>query len=258
MRELRSAAKRRAVLGLMLCAALCPARAQEAPKPRVLKLLLLQDAPPLSHRDATGRFVGFNVDLGRLLCDTMRMPCEFQETVHTRVLDLVASGAVDIGMVSLIVTPERARQVLFTNPYRLSKTFWISRIPMTQSRQAKVAVVSGSVQHRWASRKRTEHGWELVPVAVNTDLAQALRDGRADALISPSSTALEIMREKDLSPAGLSARAIESDEFNNPIAIAVNPADPELRERLNAALQWVKTSGELDKINSKYYPFRVF
>ena len=131
-----------AVLGRVLCAALYPARAQEAPKPRVLKLLLLQDAPPLSHRDATGRFVGFNVDLGRLLCDTMRMSCEFQETVHTRVLDLVASGAVDIGMVSLIVTPERARQVLFTNPYRLSKTFWISRIPMTQSRQAKVAVVT--------------------------------------------------------------------------------------------------------------------
>src|SRR5712691_13203426 len=91
-------------LGLAaLCTMLSLAYGAEPSKPRTLKLLLLQDAPPLSHRDASGNFVGFNVDLGRLLCETIQMPCEFQEAVHTKIVDMIANGEVDIGMVSLII-----------------------------------------------------------------------------------------------------------------------------------------------------------
>ena len=237
---------------------LSAAQGAEPPKSRTLKLLLLKDAPPLSQRDATGNFVGFNVDLGRLLCETIKVPCEFQEAEHAKIMDLIANGDVDAGMISLIITPERAKRVLFTEPYRISKTFWISRIPLARSKKSRVAVVNGSVQHKWAERNGAHHGWLVVPVAVNSELSKSLRDGRADAVISPSSTALEIMKEKDLNQAGLRAHPIESEEFNNPVAIAVNPADKALCDQLNAALKQIKTSGQLDSINSKYFSFRVF
>jgi len=246
-------------LGLWLaifCSLSSAAHATEPQKTRTLKLLLLKDNPPLSHRDATGKFVGFNVDLGRLLCDAIKTPCEFQEVEHAKVIDMISRGEVDVGMISLIMTPERAKQVLFTEPYRVSKTFWISRVPMSQSKKSRVAVVNGSIQHKWAERNSAPRGWQVLPVSVNSELAKSLRDGRADAVISPSSAALEIMKE--LSSAGLSARPIESEEFNNPVAIAVNPADKALCDQLNAALKQIKTNGQLDSINSKYFSFRVF
>ena len=229
-----------------------------AESPRVLKMLLLKDAPPLSYRNEKGDFVGFNVDLGRLLCEALKAQCEFQEALHTDIISLVANGNVDVGMVSLIITPERAKRVAFTEPYRYSKTFWISHLPMTQSKNARVGVVDGSVQHKWAMDNGRQHGWRIVTLAVNPELSNALRDGRVDAVISPSSTALEIMKERDLSQAGFSARVIEAEEFNNPVAIAVNPSDKDLCEKLNAALRIIKNNGQLDKINSKYYPFRIF
>ena len=242
--------------GAMLCSWFSVAHGTEPPKPRTLKLLLLKDNPPLSHRDASGKFVGFNVDLGRLLCETIKMPCEFQEVEHSKVIEMISKGEVDVGMISLIITPERARQVLFTEPYRVSKTFWISRVPIAHSKQSRVAVVNGSVQHKWAERNSGQRGWQVLPVSVNSELAKSLRDGKADAVISPSSAALEIMKE--LSHAGLNARPIESEEFNNPVAIAVNPADKELCDWLNVALRQIKTNGQLDNINSKYFSFRVF
>ena len=240
----------------LFCFALSAAHADEPSKPRTLKLLLLKDNPPLSHRDAAGKFVGFNVDLGRLLCEAIKMPCEFQETEHTKVIEMISKGEVDIGMISLIVTPERAKRVLFTEPYRISKTFWISRTPLGQSAKARVAVVNGSIQHKWAQRNSAQQGWTVVPVSVNPELTRSLRDGKVDAVVSPSSAALEIMKE--LSHSGFNARPIESGEFNNPVAIAVNPADKALCEQLNAALKQIKTNGQLDSINSRYFSFRVF
>jgi len=241
----------------MSCSLIADTPSAEPPKVRTLKVLVLKDSP-LSHRVTDGKFVGFNVDLGRLLCDTIKMPCEFQEVEQTNVIGSVARGEVDFSMVALIVTPERSRQVLFTEPYKTSKTFWISRTPMPQSQQFRVAVVNGSVQHQWAERKRADYGWSLVPVAIIPELEGSLRDGKADAVISPSSTALEIMKFKALSHADLSARAIELDEFKNPVAIAVNPADRELCDRLNAALRQIRINGELHQINSRYYSARIF
>ena len=249
------------ILGSGLCVAMSCALAADTQgaadgQQRILKVLVLKDSP-LSHRDWKGNFVGFNVDFGRLLCETIKMPCEFHEIESAKVVGSIANGEFDFTMVSLIVTPERAKQVLFTEPYRTSKTFWISQTPIGQSKQSRVAVVNGSMQHQWAERNKEKYGWTVAPMGFLPDLEKSLRDGRADAVISPSSTALDIMNSKDLGES-LSARSIESDEFNNPVAIAVNPADKELCDRLNAALKKIKTNGQLDLINSRYYSVRLF
>ena len=249
------------LLGTGLCVAMSCALAADTQgategKQRTLRVLVLKDSP-LSYRDWKGNFVGFNVDFGRLLCETIKAPCEFHEIESAKVVSSVAKGEFDFTMVSLIVTPERAKQVLFTEPYRTSKTFWISQRPIGQSKQSRVAVVNGSLQHQWAERNKANHGWTLVPVGFLPDLEKSLRDGQADAVISPSSTALDIMNSKGLGE-NLAARSIESDEFNNPVAIAVNPADKELCDRLNAALKKIKTNGKLDLINSRYYSVRLF
>ena len=258
VKKVHSPRGRLAAWGLTCWLGLLSPFAHGEPPPATLKVLLLKDSPPLTSRDAQGALVGFNVDLGRLLCDALKQPCEFLEAEQAKVIDLVASGAVDIGMVSLIVTPERAQRVLFTDPYRLSKTFWISRGPIAPSPRARVAVVAGSLQHRWAAQRSADQGWSLVTVGVNTELNRALRDGRADAVISPSSTALDIMKDKELAQAGFTASVIESPEFDGPVAVAVSPGNKALCERLNEALKLIKNNGQLDRINSKYYPFRVF
>jgi ABC-type amino acid transport substrate-binding protein len=237
---------------------LSQARAEDSSSVKPLSMLVLKNAPPTSYRNENGDLVGFNVELGRLLCNIIKTPCDIKETLQANVIDMIAAGEVDIGMVSLIITPERSQKVLFTEPYRMSKTFWISKVPISQSQKIKVAVVDGSIQHKWASRKMAENQWFLIKVKTNHELGDVLRNGLAEAVISPSSTSLEIMKTKDLSQAGLNARAIESDEFNNPVGIAINPGKKELRDKINDALRQVKSNGELDKLNTKYYPFRVF
>lgn len=225
---------------------------------RTLKMLVMKNIPPLSYRDGNGELTGFNVDLGKALCEVMKVKCQFEEEVFSKTIGLISSGTFDVGMIAFIITPEREKQILFTKPYRVSKTFWISKIPITKSMNAKVAVVKGTMQDTWAKQVRNQYRWSLVEVAVNSELTEVLRSGRANAAISPASTALELMKEADLRAEGLSARVIEEEIFENPVAIGVNPNDRALCDQLNVALEVLIKNGQMDKINSKYYPFRIF
>lgn len=236
---------------LMAGAALSPVAAQQP-----IKVLILKDSLPMSYHDDKGEWVGFYVDMARALCATMKAPCDIKETLLKNIVDQVAAGDGDIGFAGLSVTPERAQKVLFTDPYRQGRNFFISKKSLAQSHNMRVAVVSASAAEAWATKKRAELNWTLVPVKVNADLAEALSSGRADAVIAPMMSAVDILERKKLTQADYGSCPI--DDLNWPVALAVNPKKAELRDQLNSALKEIKANGQLDAINSKYFKFRIF
>ena len=237
---------------LAASAMMSPAAAQQQP----IKVLILKDSLPMSYHDDKGVWVGFYVDMARALCATMKTRCEIKEVLLSSIVDQVAASDGDIGFAGLSVTPERAKKVLFTDPYRRGRNFFISRKSLADSKGMRVAVVGGSAAEAWAKKKQEELEWTLVPVKVNADLANALSDGRVEAAIAPMMSAVDILERKKLTQADYGSCPI--DDLNWPVGLAVNPARPELREQLNAALTEIKANGQLDAINSKYFKFRIF
>ena len=229
----------------------------ELPLP-TLKVLVLSNSPLMSYRDGNDNVVGFNVEFAEMLCASLKVRCVVEETLLSKLFNQLADGEADFSTVSLTITPERAKRVLFTEPYRRDRTIWISKLMQSQSNKANVAVVEGSQQHRWAERNRAEQDWSILPVKMNGDLGDALTAGRADAIVAPFESAMAVMKSKGLSQLGFSTRVIEADELSGTIGIAVNPARKALRDQLNALIHEAKNNGQLDRLNSKYFPFRVF
>lgn len=241
----------RFIPALAFSAMVSPAVAQQP-----LKVLIIKNSLPMSYHDKDGTWVGFYIDMAQALCAAMKTPCELKETLLSEIVDKVSSGEGDIGIAGLSMTPERAKKVLFSDPYQRGKNFWVSKKQINDSRNLRVAVVKGSAAHSWATKKQVENAWTIVTVKVNADLRGTLFDGQADAAIVPGLTIVDFLEKQGFTEAGYTQYPL--DELNWPVGLAVNPSKADLRDKVNAALREIKGNGQLDAINSKYFKFRIF
>lgn len=159
--------------------------------------------------------------------------------------DLIAAG--------MYITPERCKQVLFTDPhYQLPDTLLTkagnpknlhSYADIAKS-GAKVAIMAGTVNLGYA-RSAGITDEQILQVPDTTAQLQAVRAGRADAAVGTQLT-MKGLAEKG----GDGVEAIA--EFNDDPAhtgygaLAFRPEDKDLRDAVNAALkQWLGSEDHL-------------
>lgn len=225
-----------------------------ANEPKALRVAVIGNSPPMSYVDANGQLTGFNVAFARALCDTMNTPCVWVPMALNEVIDQVADGRVDLAAVSLLVTPERQKKVLFTKPYYRSLTIWLGR-PGAQPTDAGslTAVVAGSAQDRYA----TAQGWRLVRVRSHQELPATLTSAQATAALVPMLTAIPLVQDTEMVKLGLKSTVLHDAALSGDVAVSVNPKLPELRDRLDAAILQIKRDGRFDRICSEHLPFKL-
>ena len=82
-----------------------------------LRVGVLMDAAPWGFKDAKGEAAGLDIDLARLMAADMGVKLELvQVTGASRIPSLLA-GKVDVLIAAAGATPERAQQVMFSQPY---------------------------------------------------------------------------------------------------------------------------------------------
>ena len=226
----------------------------QAANDKVLRVAVLENAPPMAYRDSDGKLTGFSVEIMRVLCDEMRVTCAYQATTLDSVVDELAAGEIDIAAVSLLDTPERRARILFAKPYFRSLSLWFAR-PDIHPGQAgvRVAVLRGSAQERFVRKS----GWEQVGVRTNGELIEPLKAGVAQAAIIPMSTGLGLMQRPDFRQLGLVSTVMSEPELGGEAAFGISPRRPELKEQIDGALDRIKRNGKYDHVNSKFLPFRV-
>lgn len=235
----------------LLLALLGGAVRAEAPAVRVA---VLDNAPPMSFRDGSGKQTGFSHAIIQAICEEMRARCEFQVITLDHVIEALAGDEIDIGAVSLLETPERRDKILFAKPYFRSISLWFAKPDIAPGQPGvRVAVVKGSAQERYAQQQN----WPLVTVATNGRLIEPLASGAAQAAIIPMSTAISLQKEKVFMQLGLESTVMTAPELGGPAAFGINPRRPDLKEAVDAALDRIKRNGVYDRINTQFLPFRV-
>lgn len=208
----------------------------------------------MSYLDANGKLTGFNIAFAQALCDTLKTPCELVPMPLNQVIDNVASGEVDMAVVSLLVTPERQQKVLFTKPYYRSLTIWLGK-PGSQPTdpQTTTAVVAGSAQARYALAR----GWKVFQVNSHTELTPTISMERANALLVPMLSAIPLMQDKLIVRLGFQSTVLHDPTLTGDVAVSVNPRQPELRDKLDAAIDLIKRDGRFDRMSSDHLPLKL-
>lgn len=219
-----------------------------------LRVLVLENAPPMSFRDEAGQLTGFSVEIARAVCSEMHVNCVFDVVEQSAVLSIISQGKADIAAVGLLETPERRARMLFAKPYYRSISVWLARSGVSPGQAGvKVAVVGGSAQEAYGRKQ----GWDMLPVATHGMLGGQLISGEAQAVLVPMITGISLQKNEAFRQLGLATTVLHAPELGGDASFGISPFRPELQKEINAALERIKRNGTYDRINSRFLPFRV-
>lgn len=227
-----------------------PVAAQE----HTYRVAVIENSPPLSYRDDKGELTGFNVEISREICATLRSRCTLVPVNIDTLIDIVAKGDADFAVAGMVASPERRGRVLFSKPYFQSFSVFLARSGMEPGQAgAKVAVIKGSAQAAFVEKS----GWSAVTVSTQAELAPVLRSGAAQASILPMASAVALIREPSVASLQLKSRVLHDPLLSGTLHMPIHPGRPDLVPAIDAAIDVLKRDGRYDQINSRFIPFRM-
>ena len=210
---------------------------------------------PFAYADASGKVTGESPEIARIIFK--KLGAKKVDSVLTEWGALIPglhAGRFDVIAAGMYITPERCKQVLFTDPqYQLGDTLLVkpgnpkklhSYADFAKNHDLRLAVTAGTVELKYARDSGIADD-QIIQVPNTTAQLQAVKAGRADAAIG---TALTM---KDLAKKGGSSVEATTDFVDDPShigygALAVRPQDKELRDKVNAELKkWLGSEEHL-------------
>ncbi|MGP5271934.1 ABC transporter substrate-binding protein [Psychrobacter faecalis] len=210
---------------------------------------------PFNYTNADGTLGGFDVEIANAICADLQMTCEIIAQDWDGIIPGLKAGKYDAIVAAMSVTPERAKQVAFTDPYFSNALVFLAKKDSSfdPANSSDIDAHSIAAQRSTISSQWLENAYPKADMKLYDTLSNAFLDlgsGRVDAMISDKLPALEWLG----SPSG-SNYAIKGDEIdiNDNFAIAVRPNDEALQTKINKSLANLKSNGTYDKINQKYF-----
>ena len=210
---------------------------------------------PFNYTNADGTLGGFDVEIANAICDDLQMTCEIIAQDWDGIIPGLKAGKYDAIVAAMSVTPERAKQVAFTDPYFSNALVFLAKKDSNfdPTNSSDINAHSIAAQRSTISSQWLENAYPKADMKLYDTLSNAFLDlgsGRVDAMISDKLPALEW-----LGSASGSNYAIKGDEIdiNDNFAIAVRPNDEALQAKINKSLANLKSNGTYDKINQKYF-----
>ncbi|UDM32325.1 transporter substrate-binding domain-containing protein [Lentilactobacillus laojiaonis] len=198
---------------------------------------------------------GFEIDLAKALTKKMvgnKGQAKFiQVTSQTRI-PLLANGNIDAVIATMTMTPQRKRQVAFTNPYFSAGQSLLvksdSKIKNIQDLNYSGAVVLGvvgtnSVQNvkKYASKAK------VLQLSDYSQAFTALKSGQGQALTTDNGILYGMVSQNP----GYSV--VGGNFTNDAYGIAVSKQQQPMKRAINQALKELKQSGEYNRILHKWF-----
>jgi len=217
--------------------------------------------PPFDFAGADGNPAGFNVDLARLMCDELKVPCTMQMRRFDTLIDSLNDNRADAVIASIAVTPETRQRVDFSDPYyRPASRFVGRRQPGGDARfperleGRKIAVVSGTAQEEYARTLFTEADIRRYDTL---DAARgALKSGEVDLLFADAFGSAFWLNGTDSENCCrfVGGPVLESRLFGEGVGVAVKRGNDTLRTAFNWALFRLWESGKFAELWLRYFP----
>lgn len=225
----------------------CGSKKESLDEKDTLVMATNAEFPPYEYYDGN-TIIGIDAEIARAICDELGKELVIEDMAFDSIITAVTSGKVDFGAAGMTITPEREKNVLFTDTYAQASQVVIvkegSDIKTPDDVAGKkVGVQLGTTGDIYASDledttvERYNKGFEAV---------QSLLTDKIDCVIIDQEPAKVFVEQNE----GLVI--LEEHFTDEEYAIAVAKDNEELQEAINGALASLKESGKLDEIINKY------
>lgn len=204
-----------------------------------------------------GQYKGFDLDLIQDIAKKLGLTVEFANVDFDTIVPGVSSGAkYDVGIGAITVTPERKKEVDFTDSYYMDDQAIVTMKDNADitgdnykekldSADAKIAVQSGSTAEAFA--KENFPNAELVPFKNATDCFSALQAGQSVVLVTNRSVAAQLV-----ATSFDNEQVVKLISTGEEYAIAVNKDNSGLKDAINKALKELTDDGTVDSLMGQY------
>jgi polar amino acid transport system substrate-binding protein len=207
---------------------------------------------PWEFQDASGDFVGFELDLVKEIGARLGRPVEVVNIPFNGLFSAVQSGRIDIAVSSITVTDKRLASVAFAQPYYDSAQSLTvtSRSPansLADMRGNVIGVDTGSTGDMWTTANQEKYGFD--DIRRFEGLAPAMLDlqsGRIDAYISDIPSLEYFIKNKSI------FKIIERIETGERYSMMFAKGKP-LADEVDAVITTLKQEGFVAELHERWF-----
>ena len=207
--------------------------------------------PPFEFTE-NDKYVGFDIDYAQAIADKMGVKMEVKSMGFDALIPALKSGQIDMIASGMDATPERAKQVSFTDPYfhdGYSVVVKKDNTSINGFNDLAGRTVGSQVGTKGVELAQ-QHGATVKQYDANSQGWMELMSGTCDAVVINTSVALYYMQQggsKDLKIVG--------DPFLAPdgIAMAISKDKPDQLAQVNKAIADLKADGTYAKLYKKWF-----
>ncbi|MEB2847281.1 transporter substrate-binding domain-containing protein [Rhizobiales bacterium RZME27] len=222
--------------------------------------------PPFTSPDASGKWVGWEVDFMNAACASAKLECVITPISWDGLIPALTSKKIDVIMSSMSITEERMKTIDFTDKYYNTPTGIIG--PKAEKFDATAEGLKGKILGVQVSTIHAEYAQKHFKDAVseikeyqtqdeaNNDLAA----GRLDAVQADQIT-LDSFLKSDQGKECCEAKGNVVDDpavLGAGVGFGLRKGDEELKGKLNAAIKAIRADGTYDKFSKDYFDFNVY
>jgi polar amino acid transport system substrate-binding protein len=220
--------------------------------------------PPFAWKDASGEWVGWEVDLMNAVCRQLKEKCSIVDVAWEGMIPLLNGHFIDVIWATMSITDERLKSIDFTDVYMNTPNVLIGlRDGVKETSRAHlkgkiIGVQSGTVHVRFAEQYYGATSTIKI-YQTQDEVNQDLTAGRVDYVVLDALVADTFLKtDVGTSCCELKGTVPIDGKVSSPgVGGGVRKDDPELKTRLNAAIRVVLTSGECDAITKKYVTINI-
>lgn len=220
--------------------------------------------PPFYEADTSGKFVGWETEIGEALCAAMNEQCEWVGVAWDGIIPALMAKKIDAIVGSMSITEERLKTISFSDKYYNTPAAIVAAKSMDldgspESIKGKIVGVQVSTTHQ----NYVEATYESMADSVKTyqdfnEHNQDLIAGRVDAVVGDSLAFVDFLNSPE--GANFEIKSTLSDEaiFGLGVGAGIRKEDGALVEKFNAAIKQIREDGTYDKISAKYFDFDIY
>lgn len=228
-----------------------------APQPAAKQKIVLGSdtayAPFEYFDEKSGKFIGFDIDLVNAVGEVANLDIEVKSMNFDGLIPALESATIDGAISAMTITEDRAKSVLFSDPYYLSNQSILVKMDNEAIKNwddlkgKKLGVQLGTTG---AMKAREVQGAKVSDYATVNEAFLALQNGVVDAVVNDYPVSYFFVQKDDNSKKFKIVAEIQTDEY---YGIAFPKSKPEVQQKFNSALKTLKENGKYAELYKKWF-----
>lgn len=249
----------------MLLAAAClmaaPVAAQE-----VKVGIAAEPYPPFASPDASGNWVGWEIEIINAVCAAAEMNCVITPVAWDGIIPSLTSGQIDAIMASMSITEERMQTIDFSDKYYNTPTVIATAkgagiAPTAEGLAGKIIGVQVATIHEaYVNKHFAGTAAEIKVYQTQDEANQDLAAGRIDAT-QADSIALDAFIASEAGAACCEIAGAVADDpevLGLGVGVGLRKGEDELKAKFNAGIAKIREDGTYDRITAGYFASSIY